>query len=648
MSSYPNSSYRTLSDSHRRMLYEESGISPDLAAERGYYTARTAAEVPGCFAGYQRKPGLLIPMFSPDGETKGYQLRPDRPRKKKNGEPLKYETPDGISPVVDVHPRMLEEARSGDGLLVITEGAKTGDATTSRGVCTAVLAGVWMWCVPKVKPYRLKACFDHIRLKGREVLVVFDSDCMTKAGVQEALEALVGALEGRGALVRVVYLPDAPDGSKQGLDDFLAAGGTVREMLALARRFDPADVWRIRLTRDERLAAMIGDLWEAWHGADWMHFKGTEERGNWQRGHTARDVMEAFVGLAERSGKPDGRGVVVPAVGSRRLAELSAKTSPSVCGAVKHLEREGWLEILAPTDKAKPRRYRLLVPVAALCRIEGPSSEGEGFGEDGPRCKGLQQPSAPRMRWSSPAKPGEIVRRVEGDTGRTVAFAVGENVFVDPEHRPYAKRLGPHRGAVLDALEAAGGELPFGELCRALHREGARPYDVRRRILKPLEDAGIIECVGDAVRLAADWRVRLDARREEDGEIEQAERQRKRHARDRRDYRVFLDLQKNGTPAASLEASRRTRELRARRMREAREEEERRRNPVPPAVLALVARYVKKNGRLRIGLLCGMAQDEGLRSHDVPRAVEALGYRVEILPEFGGARFVYPPAEGVA
>ena len=632
------------------MLFEESGISPDVASERGYYTARTAAEVPECFAPWQRVPGLVAPMFSPDGKTKGHQIRPDRPIKRKNGNAPKYETPFGISPVVDIHPQMRDEARHGEGLLVVTEGAKTGDAMTSRGVCTAVLAGVWMWCVPKVRPYRLKACFDHVRLEGREVLVAFDSDCMTKAGVQEALEALVRALEGRGALVRVVYLPDAPDGSKQGLDDFLAAGGTVREVLALARRFDPADVSRIRLSRDERLAAMIGGLWAAWRGADWMRFRGTAERPNWQRGHTARDTLEALLELAEKSGRADGRGVVVPAVGSRRLAELAAKTSPSVCGAVKHLEREGWLEILAPADGSKPRRYRLMVPSATLCSMEGPRPGEEGFGEEDPRCKGLRAPSAPRLRWSSPAKAGEIVRRVEGATGRTVAVAVGENVFVDPDHRPYAKRLAPHRGAVLDALEAAGGELPFGELCRALHREGARPYDVRRRILDPLVKAGIIECVGDVVRLAADWRARLDERRDVDGEIEQAEKQRKRHARDRKDYRAFLDLQKNGTPAASLEAVKRTRELRERRMREAREEEERRRNPVPSDVLAFVSRLVRAqhNGRIRMGLLCGMAQDEGLRSQDVPRAVEALGYRVEILPEFGDARFVYAPAEEVA
>src|SRR3712207_6527602 len=40
---------------------------------------------------------------------------------------------------------------------------------------------------------------------------------------------------GRGVLVvRVVRLPDKADGSKQGVDDFLAAGGTIEALLELS------------------------------------------------------------------------------------------------------------------------------------------------------------------------------------------------------------------------------------------------------------------------------------------------------------------------------------------------------------------------------------------------------------------------------
>ncbi len=616
------------------MLCGESGIDPGVAEERGYFTARTRSEVPETFKDYQRRPGLVVPMFSPDGETIGYQLRPDKPRK---GGP-KYISPGGISPVVDVHPRMCEEARHGTGPLLITEGAKTGDAATSRGLCTVVLAGVWMWCVPKVKPYRLKPCFDHVRITGREVFVAFDSDCMTKAGVQDALGALVGALEARGAAVKVIYLPDATDGSKQGVDDYLAAGGTVKEMFMLARDFSPEDIGEIRLSRDQKLRASVRYLWRQWYEGDWMGFKGTEDKGNWQRGHTARDTEEALIGLATKSGKPDGRGVVVR-VGLRRLSRLAAKSAPSVGDAVKHLKAAGRLEILSPEDKGKARRYRLLVPSAALYSIETGDAESAELEESDRRCKGLRYPSAPRLMWSSPARLGRLVRSAEGATGRTVTEAIGENIFAPADYRPYGKRLGPHRGAILDALEDAGGELHLKELCEVLHRK--RPWDVRRRILKPLEESGIIECEGDVIRLAAEWSGRLDERREGDGEIEQAERQAKKHRRQGDSYRVFLERQKNGTPKESIEAAKRTHELRDRRMREAREEEERRRSEVSPALRELVSRLVSQNGRLRMGLLRGIATEEGHHFAHVPRAVAELGLRVERLPEFENQEFVF-------
>jgi hypothetical protein len=614
------------------MLLEESSISPEIVAERGYYTARSRSE---------------------DGETTSYQLRPDKPRK--NGP--KYISPAGVSPVVDVHSRMHEEARHGDGPLFITEGAKTGDAATSRGLCTVVLAGVWMWCVPKVKPYQLKSCFDHIRLQGREVFVAFDSDCMTKPGVQDALAALVAALEDRGAVVKVIYLPDAADGKKQGMDDYLASGGTVKEMFMLARKFSPADIGEIRMSRDEKLRASVRYLWREWYAGDWMHFKGAADKGNWQRGHTARDTEQALIELATKSGKPDGRGVVIR-VGLRRLSRLAAKSAPSVGDAVKHLKAAGRLEILSPEGEGKARTYRLLVPSAALYSIErgtgkAPESgkgehrcKGLRYQEGDHKCKGLRYPSASRLMWSSPARLGRLVRSVEGATGRTVTEAVGENVFAPTDYKPYARRLGPHRGAIVDALEDAGGELHLKQLCEVLHRK--RPWDVRRRILKPLEEAGVIECEGDVIRLAADWSGRLDERRDRDGEIEQAERQAKKHRRQSDSYRLHLERKKRGTPNASTEAVKRTHDLRDRRMREAREEEERRRSPVSPALRELIARLVKQNGRLRMGLLRGIATEEGHHFAHVPRAVEELGLRVERLREYENQEFVFAPQEWTA
>jgi hypothetical protein len=59
-----------------------------------------------------------------------------------------------------------------------------------------------------------------------------------------------------------------------------------------------------------------------------------------------------------------------------------------------------------------------------------------------------------------------------------------------------------------------------------------------------------------------------------------------------------------------------------------------------------VSKYLKQHRRIRMGLLCDLARDEGLRSRDVPPVVRRMGYRVERLPEYGNAEFVY--AVGVA
>jgi len=605
------------------MLFEESGISPDVASERGYYTARRRSEVPEVFAGYQRRLGLVVPMFSPDGETVGYQLRPDKPRK--NGP--KYETPGGISPVVDVHPSMREEARHGDGPLLITEGAKTGDAATSRGVCTVVLAGVWMWCVPKVKPYRLKPCFDHVRLKSRPVFVAFDSDCMSKAGVQEALAALVDTLEDRGAAVKVIYLPDAPDGSKQGIDDYLAGGGTIKEMFMLARKFSPADVSNIRMSRDAKLRALVGDLRARWGAEEW---KG---RG----GHSERDVALKLIEAAARSGKPHPDGIRVKV--SWGVLEVGAKVArQTLAKSLARLEERGFGY---RDNEGRKRGEAGAFVLRAKVDQYGGTSEKEtqelrGCDQSGLPLRAL--PKVPRLRWSRPKwKP----------TPKMIMEYRVRELSRLPEPRERIERLGKIRGAVVDALEVAGGELSLLELCEILHH--GRPRDVRRRVLPMLEDAGIIKCEDDVIKLAAEWREKLNTARENGGELEADELAEDRRKLKSRAYRERDNPLASKPSAAGLEAMRRSRAMRNARLEElARAEEERRKAGPPPELAALISGLLSKNDRLRMGLLCELATEEGFKWRDVPEAARVMGYRVERLPEYGDEEFVFPSTEKAA
>src|SRR5688500_3319437 len=126
MAFYPTGDSRKLSDSHQLEL-KASEISAKVAAARGYRTIRHRSEVPDEFANWQRRLGLLVPTHSPDRETSGYQLKPNKPIRRKDGSTPKYETPAGSTITLDVNPLMLDEVRHGDSDLWVTEGCKKVD-----------------------------------------------------------------------------------------------------------------------------------------------------------------------------------------------------------------------------------------------------------------------------------------------------------------------------------------------------------------------------------------------------------------------------------------------------------------------------------------------------------------------------------------
>ncbi len=216
-------------------LLAASAISPEVARERGYVSAgeKTRLERAG-FAKSQRVvPSLLIPIYGTDGELRLHQTRPDNPRLD-NGKPRKYETPWRQPICLDVPRRVNGQLADPDVSLWITEGARKADAAVTAGLCCIALIGVDGWQRQGVALPDWKL----VRLKGREVLIAYDSDVMTKPEVRRSLRGITTWLEFIGAKVRHVILPDGEDGAKVGLDDYLAAGHDVAELAGLAR--DPA------------------------------------------------------------------------------------------------------------------------------------------------------------------------------------------------------------------------------------------------------------------------------------------------------------------------------------------------------------------------------------------------------------------------
>lgn len=253
-----------LSASHERMLLDESGLSPEVIRGRSYRTVESETELGRLgFGSVQRRnvPALLLPVYDPTGRLALHQARPDEPRER-NGKPIKYETPAGARMALDVHPRVRAKLADPSARLWITEGVKKGDALVSRGECAVALLGVWNWRGQNgLGGKTALADWEHVALNGRRVLVVFDSDVMTKPTVHEALSRLTAFLESRGAKILLVYLPEGEGGRKQGVDDFLAAGHPVDDLLALAaaKPRKPAAEGERKPTQSELLIGYAGE-----------------------------------------------------------------------------------------------------------------------------------------------------------------------------------------------------------------------------------------------------------------------------------------------------------------------------------------------------------------------------------------------------
>jgi uncharacterized protein (DUF927 family) len=221
---------------HHAELIARSGISDEVAAARGYYSASEHHEIK--ILGFANRqimlPALVVPIYDVNGRLTLHQVRPDSPRVDKGGRPIKYETQAKHRLCLDVPPTIRRRLTDPAEPLWITEGARKADAAVSAGLCCIALLGVWGWRGTNGDGGRTALpCWEAIALNGRDVFVCFDSDVTTKREVESALDRLRAFLERRGGRVHVVRLRAAEDGSKVGLDDYLAAGHTVDELRAL-------------------------------------------------------------------------------------------------------------------------------------------------------------------------------------------------------------------------------------------------------------------------------------------------------------------------------------------------------------------------------------------------------------------------------
>jgi len=381
---------------------------------------------------------------------------------------------------------------------------------------------------------------------------------------------------------------------------------TIRKAISgLTNTYSPAGITNIstaRVSKKGELGTGVRELVRRWWDYDWARVVGTGNRPNWMRGHTCRDAMIVLISEAAKHGRVVGDTIEV-SLGRRALALKAATSTRTIHKSVKHLEAEGWLEFRPPQSDGKPGTY---IMRATLHQVLSMSTRGreleekQGGGEDLRGCS-----EVPRLRWSA----------------------------------PYVPRLGKHNCAVIDRLLVEGGEMHVEELAEATNK---RTRDLLRRNLPKLQEAGIVVLseAGETVRLAADWREALEHKREQDGELDAHERDQKRY---REQAEAFRNRDK--TPADEvppLMGREKMAEVLAERAKEDEEHRiERQRQKVGTTAEVFIHDKLKALGRIRLELLREVYADAGGNPKDVLSVAVRSGYRIERLPEYGNAKFVF-------
>ena len=303
---------------------------------------------------------------------------------------------------------------------------------------------------------------------------------------------------------------------------------------------------------------------------------------------SARDVYVALIKAGRDHGELIPAGVRV-SISVRALALAAAVSKRTAHYALKRLKTAR----LVRSDNAERRGTHsgALVLLTTRARLHH-SPTGLRRDSSGATLR------APRLRWSAP-----IIERVSGEVFRSTL-----------------RRLGKSCGAVIDALERAGGSATVEELAEALHK--SRTRDLRRRLITRLEAAGVVECSGNIVSLARDWLDALNIERESAGEIEANRRDIARYAREREAYRERDRIKPEPVPERPPE-----------RIAGSVEELERIEDADPELVEALVAyldRYPRRREETPSWLSVALWADGYLPAKPTPGAVEVALYELRV------------------
>jgi DNA-binding transcriptional LysR family regulator len=555
-----------LNERHHKALVEGSGIDPEVIAERGVRTVRKGRAGQGLPPAYSRRQkergdGILFTIHRPNGQTATI-FRPDEPDPEKPGHKYEQEVKryGGSGNVLDVHPSLHHLIGDASVPVVHTEGGKKSDAMVSAArregtdILPVAIPGVWNW-MSDGEP--IPDMFD-IPVKGRKVYICFDSDMPRKPEVQLAAERLAEHLRRRGAEVEIVYLEDQPDRSKTGADDFLVAGGTLEELLGLARPYSPGDLQQEKLSRNEGLR----------RGLDYLRSRTEEMPAKTSRDCSKLAAWRACIAILEKRGEVVRDGIEAP-IPSLRGAELGHMTQPTFSACMKDFEAEVGVRRIEPESYEEAYSFVFLIPRGVtLYNYETQRGESNTSYNVHPGYKALHP--LQEVRWSTPGSRKQKRGVVSGTRKPRQGPSSGET---EPKRRP-----GKKRDEVLRYVVANGGAATREELLERFGTQKTAWKDFKRNVLSELLGVRrqykgaplsvgppVLELDDDGVRLVPAWEDAWEKHRILSGENEAARKQKRDNMYQRIAYRRRKEVPADPAPTeAEMAEGREDREKRRR------------------------------------------------------------------------------------
>jgi Domain of unknown function (DUF3854) len=280
---------------------EKSGITPATAAVNHLAYTGSRDRIGQLLNRHTSLPGgtcLVIPYFDEHGKPLDYcRLKPGKPRQqKRDGErrDIKYESPSGCPAQLYIPPTSVPRLADVGVQLVLTEGEKKALALNQHGFLAVAVAGVWN-LLKKIEGVETGKAFDDyefrwpqgIPVAGRELVLIFDSDTKSKENLPLAVKYIRQHLAALEATVRLVNLPDGPNGDKVGVDDFLVSHGaeTLRALITGAGNTAGELGQKTKgSSKDEKdpsvadLLTRIGTTFDLWHDPEERAFASVGRR----------------------------------------------------------------------------------------------------------------------------------------------------------------------------------------------------------------------------------------------------------------------------------------------------------------------------------------------------------------------------------